>query len=87
VESGWKELFYISGDNKLMVVTLRMGRDGIEPSAPREVFPFNQSFYTSLYDIAPDGRRILIQQRKSVSENIEVIVNWPALFRKVPAVP
>ena len=82
-----KELFYISGDDKLMVVTLQMGRDGIEPSAPREVMPLTQANDTSLYDIAPDGRRILIQQREPVSENIEVIVNWPALFRKGAANP
>jgi hypothetical protein len=65
-----------------MVVTLQMGRDGMEPSAPHEVMPITQANDTSLYDIAPDGRRILIQQREPVSENIEVIVNWPALFRK-----
>jgi len=82
-----KELFYVSADDKLMVITLRMGRDGIESSALREVFPFNQSSYMSLYDIAPDGRRILIQQREAVSQNIEVIVNWPALLRKGTAVP
>jgi hypothetical protein len=80
-------LFYVSGDDKLMVVTLQMRGDGMEPSAPREVFAFGQSFYTSLYDVAPDGRRILIQQREAAAENIEVIVNWPALLRKEAAAP
>ena len=82
-----KELFYVSGDDKLMVVTLQMGRDGMEPSAPHEVFAFGQSFYTSLYDVAPDGRRILIQQREAAAENIEVIVNWPVLLRNEAAAP
>ena len=78
-----KSLFYVSADDKLMMVTLQMVRDGLEPSPPRELFPLHQSsFYTSLYDIAPDGRRILIHQRQSMSGNIDVIVNWPALLRK-----
>jgi len=82
-----RELFYVSADDKLMVVTLQAGRDGIEPSAPREVLPFNLFAYTSLYDIAPDGHRILLQRRESVPENIEVMINWPALLRKAPPNP
>lgn len=79
-----RELFYVSADEKLMVVTMQTGRDGIEPSAPREVLPLNLPSYTSLYDIAPDGHRILLQRRESVTENIEVIVNWAASLRKAP---
>jgi Tol biopolymer transport system component/tRNA A-37 threonylcarbamoyl transferase component Bud32 len=83
-----KSLFYVSADDKLMMVTLQIRRDSLEPSPPRELFPLRQSsFYTSLYDVAPEGRRILVHQRQSMSENIDVIVNWPALVRKRPGNP
>ena len=37
--AGARELFYVSLDNKLMVVSLKMGADTVEPSTPRELFP------------------------------------------------
>ena len=37
--AGGRELFYVSPDNKLMGVSLKMGADTVEPSAPRELFP------------------------------------------------
>ena len=37
--AGGRELFYVSPDNKLMVVSLKLGADSVEPSTPRELFP------------------------------------------------
>ncbi len=37
--AGGRELFYVSPDNKLMAVSLKMGADTVEPSTPRELFP------------------------------------------------
>ncbi len=34
-----RELFYVSLDNKLMAVSLKLGADTVEPAAPRELFP------------------------------------------------
>jgi serine/threonine protein kinase len=76
------ELFYISPDDKLMVVGLKVGPEGFEPSTPRELFPLSSTLYTSVYEVAPDGKRILVNQREQNSEPIEVIVNWPALLKK-----
>src|SRR6266852_2641152 len=36
--SGGRELFYVSPDNKLMAVSLKLGADSVEPSPPRELF-------------------------------------------------
>ena len=36
-----RELFYISADDKLMVVGLKIGRENIEASAPHEPFPLS----------------------------------------------
>ena len=49
-------LYYLSLDNKLVVVSLKLGADSVEPSAPRELFalPPSQSGQGSPpYDIAP----------------------------------
>ena len=37
--AGGRELFYVSPDNKLMAVSLKLGADSVEPSVPRELFP------------------------------------------------
>jgi Tol biopolymer transport system component len=76
-----RELFYISADDKLMVVGLKIGREGIEPSAPHELFPLN-SVLRSIYAVAPDGKRILVNQVEVDLAPLEVIVNWPALLKK-----
>jgi eukaryotic-like serine/threonine-protein kinase len=34
-----RELFYVSPDNKLMAVSLKIGGVSVQPSAPRELFP------------------------------------------------
>lgn len=35
---GGRELFYVSLDNKLMAVNLKLGVDSVEPATPRELF-------------------------------------------------
>jgi Tol biopolymer transport system component len=76
-----RELFYISADNKLMVVGLKIGPDNIEPLAAHELFPLN-TFSRSTYAVAPDGKRILTNQIDFDLPSLEVIVNWPALLKK-----
>jgi len=34
-----RELFYVSSDNKLMAVDLKITTDSVEPSTPHELFP------------------------------------------------
>jgi Tol biopolymer transport system component len=38
---GGRELYYVSLDNKLMAVDLKLGADTVESSAPRELFPLS----------------------------------------------
>jgi DNA-binding winged helix-turn-helix (wHTH) protein/Tol biopolymer transport system component len=80
-----RELFYVSADNQLMAVSLRMDGDSVEPSAPHELFPMPSQPQGQLqipYDVAPDGQRFLVkgpeEQRPSA---LTVVVNWPALLR------
>jgi len=79
---GGRELFYISADNKLMAVGLKVGRESIEPSVPRELFPLSGAFWGSVYAVAPDGKRFLVNQIMPDFAQLEVIVNWPALLKK-----
>ena len=65
-----------------MVVGLKIGRESIESSAPRELFPLSGAFWCSVYAVAPDGKRILVNQTMPDFAALEVIVNWPALLKK-----
>jgi Tol biopolymer transport system component len=75
------ELFYISGDGMLTVVGLKSGPEGPEPSAPQRLFPVAAHFYfANPYEVSPDGKRILVNQREQNRE-VHVVVNWPLLLR------
>src|SRR5262249_29591883 len=59
--AGGRELFYVSPDNKLMVVNLKLTADSVEPSVPRELFrlPPPVARLGSLYEATRDGQRFL----------------------------
>ncbi|HLN00666.1 MAG TPA: protein kinase, partial [Terriglobales bacterium] len=84
---GGREIFYVTLDNKLMAVSLKMGADTVEPSAPRELFPLPASdIGWSPYDVAADGQRFLVRATPGqAGQPLTVIVNWPALLNKAPA--
>jgi hypothetical protein len=79
-----QELFYVAPGNKLMVVTLKMGADSVQPSAPHELFAMPGG---SAYRVAADGKRFLISTPlESGAKPLQVIINWPPLLMKrVPA--
>jgi len=86
--AGARELFYVSLDNKLIVVSLKMGANTVEASAPRVLFPLPWvDDGWSPYDTAPDGQRFLVRATPGQgAQPLTVIVNWPALLKKeVPA--
>ena len=57
-----RELFYVSLDNQLMVVSLKVGGDFVEPSAPRELFPLPAADLGLVpYNATPDGQRFLVR--------------------------
>ncbi len=78
-----RELFYVSPDFKLMVASVNIGRDPIEPSPPQELFALSSvDIGFNPYETAPDGQRFLVRatpERES-SQPLTVIVNWPALL-------
>jgi Tol biopolymer transport system component len=85
--AGGRELFYLSPDLKLMAVSLKLGADSIEPSAPRELFPLPaDDIAWSPYDAAPDGQRFLVHATpQQAAQPLTVIVKWPALLKNAPS--
>jgi len=86
---GGLELFYVSPDYKLMAVSLKLGADTIEPSAPRELFRLPvPSGGGSPYGVSRDGRRFLVlTSAEGRPQLLTLIVNWPALLKKGSSTP
>jgi eukaryotic-like serine/threonine-protein kinase len=87
---GGREIFYLSPDDKLMAVSLKLGADTVEPSAPRELFtlPLRTSPIGPTYEASRDGRRFLVlTSPETAPRALNVIVNWPALLKKGAAAP
>jgi eukaryotic-like serine/threonine-protein kinase len=77
-----RELFYVSLNDKLMAVDLKLGKDSVEPSAPRELFPLPTPTINFIpYDVSADGQRFLVEAPPQQASPLTVIVNWPALVK------
>jgi serine/threonine protein kinase/Tol biopolymer transport system component len=77
------ELYYVSADNKLMAVSLKIGANSVEPSTPRELFPIS-TLQVAGSPYNPDGQRFLVRATPpgQAAPSLTVIVNWPALIKK-----
>lgn len=84
-----REMFYVSPENKLMAVRLKVGTDSVEASPPQVLFslPVVDTGFPP-YDVAPDGKRFLVRvSPRTAPQPLTVIVNWPALLKKAVASP
>lgn len=86
------ELFYREGD-RMMAVTME-AEEGFEPSLPRLLFdgPYAEEIVGNPnYDVAPDGRFLMIRREEPASSRLHVILNWDQELRSAlgqgPAVP
>jgi Tol biopolymer transport system component len=84
-----RELFYVSRENKLMVVNLKLGSDTLEISVPRELFELPLASPAGpTYQPSRDGQRFLVlTSPEATPQLLNVIVNWPALLRRGAAAP
>jgi len=87
--SGGREVFYLSHDEKLMVVTLATAGSSLNVSLPHELFPLPLGGVTgpNPFEVTPDGQRFLVSEPAASSEPLTVIVNWPALLKKGAPAP
>jgi hypothetical protein len=83
--AGGRELFYVSLDNRLMVVSLKLSADSVEPSVPRDLFALPAvEMGWSPYEVTQDGQRFLVRAApREGGQPLAVIVNWPALLGRV----
>jgi eukaryotic-like serine/threonine-protein kinase len=75
-----KELFFISGDNKMMAVEMKGTGTNPEAGIPKALFDVRPN---PTFDVAKDGRFLIaapVQQNASVP--ITVVVNWIAGLKK-----
>jgi eukaryotic-like serine/threonine-protein kinase len=87
---GGRELFYVSPDEKLMAVDLKVGAGSVAPSAPRELFPLpiRSAGIAGRFEADRDGRRFLILTGKEpASQLLTVVADWPALLKKGSPAP
>jgi hypothetical protein len=91
-----KELFYVSSDGKLMAVDVSEGTI-FNASVPKTLFqvPVAQIGHPEVndemgkgslqvlgWDVAPDGKRLLIDTATKSSESLTVLLNWTAELKK-----
>jgi eukaryotic-like serine/threonine-protein kinase len=82
-----KELFYLTLDNTLMSAPITLGKEGVEVSAPRQLFRLPKLVGAAgnftAYDVAPDGQRFLaLESPQSTPPVITVVTNWTAELKK-----
>ena len=85
---GGTELYYVSPNSKLMAVSVKLGNDIAEPSAPRELFRLPVADYSPV-EPALDGKRFLVRAtpQQAVPEPLNLIVNWTALLKRAAVEP
>jgi hypothetical protein len=80
-----RELFYRAADGMLMAVDVKGGTK-FEHGVPKPLFPVPEipAPGISRFDISPDGKRFLIPQPVTQSENqrLMVVTNWLAAVKK-----
>jgi hypothetical protein len=84
-----RERFYVSPENKVMTVSLKLTAATVEASAPRELFRLAlRSPAGGTYAPASDGQRFFVLTTgESAPQPLDVIVNWTALIRRGAAAP
>ena len=77
------EIMYLSPDNKLMAVDIVAGGSSVQPGLPRELFPVRTPPTPGPYNVAPDGR-ILVITMEDYAEGtpLSLVTNWTAIVRK-----
>ncbi len=79
------EIFYLTGDDKLMVAEVNGKGSSFEVGAAKPLFDTAAvQGYGYTYDVTADGQRFLIDTgpEHEVTEPLTVVVNWPAGLKK-----
>jgi len=78
-----KEIFYLSADNKLMVVKVEASGGSFAAGEARALFDSHSYGVFGRYDVSADGQRFVVAYEGSQSSNtLTSVVNWPAELKK-----
>jgi len=78
-----KEIFYLSADNKLMVVKVETSGGSFAAGEARALFDSHSYGVFGRYDVSADGQRFVVAYDGSQSSNtLTSVVNWPAELKK-----
>jgi Tol biopolymer transport system component len=72
-----RELFYQAADGRIMAVSVKLGANSIDASAPHPLFSLPQQ---TLFEVAPDGQRFLVEVPDPTPHPLTVVINWPSLL-------
>jgi serine/threonine protein kinase len=80
---GGRELFYLSPEDKLMVVTVTYGQDSVSASPPQELFPIPPTAIplSPTYDTLDGERFLVLAPVTPANHPLQVIDNWTALLK------
>jgi len=68
-----RELFYQAPDNRIMAVTVTERGSNVIADAPRGLMTLHAG---DLYDVSPDGQRVLVNRVVSDVVPITIVLNW-----------
>jgi eukaryotic-like serine/threonine-protein kinase len=79
-----KELFYLSGDNKLMAAEIKASGSSFEVGAERTLFEVKTKGDIRFYDVTADGQKLLmgIQVGGQSAPPLTLVTNWDAELKK-----
>jgi hypothetical protein len=73
-----RELFYLSGDQRVMAVPIFPDGAGIRSGAAVPLFSLPPR---TSWEVAPDGQRFITVQEGSTAPPFKVILNWQSALR------
>jgi hypothetical protein len=80
-----KELFYVSADQKLMAVPIKLGAT-VEVGTPQPLFPIPQTGAGFAYAPMGDGQRFLVNApaggETAAVQPVTVVTNWQAGLKR-----
>jgi Tol biopolymer transport system component len=81
-----KEIFYLSPDNQMMAAEVEERGNGIEARPPQALFraavPSVSAISLSPYDVAPDGKKFVINTLSEQNRPLTLVVNWTANLKQ-----
>jgi serine/threonine protein kinase len=80
--NGSRELFYLTLDNKLMVVELKLSGSGIQIVDRKPLFQTYATTNADNYDVSPDGTKIIINTMDEQGGPLVFVSNWMEALKK-----